>query len=153
MKLWRADKRDFNVGDVITSANEFASLNPKGSNEIEQVFEHRRPDGKPNRVGCLYLFENEVVAKQHWSKMADGKLYEVELRDEPILHRGDMRFVDAAFASSDISTIEKCAIDYWEGIETEKPRIEILATRATIVQVISKDQVERRTYLMNWPPP
>ena len=151
MKLYRADKRDFNVGDEVTSANDFTSKNPEGSEEIEKIFEERRPTDKPKRSGPLYLFDNEVVAKKHWSKMADGKLYEVELREEAILHKGDMRFVDEAFAAQDSSSKIKCAVDCWEGKESEKPRMESLVSKAFVTKVISKDQVERRKYLLNWP--
>lgn len=75
MRLYRADKRDFSVGDLITSANEFALKNPNGSEQIEHIFEQQRPHGKPNRIGSLFLFENEIVALKHWSKMANGKIY------------------------------------------------------------------------------
>jgi len=151
MKLYRADKRDFFVGDKITSANEFATKNPEGSSEIEDLFEAERPHGKSPRIGCLYLFEDEIVAKKHWSKMADGKLYEVEIDESSILHRADMRFVDKAFLSTDTSEREVCAKDYWSGVETDTPRIEILVNEATVVNVVSKDQIERRKYLLNWP--
>lgn len=150
MKLYRADKRDFNVGDEIVSANEFTFMNPDGSQEIENIFEQNRPCGKPERSGPLYLFDDEMVAKKHWSKMADGKLYEVEIRQEPILHRGDMRFVDEAFSAQNSTTRNRCAKDYWEGAESGSPRMELLVTRAFVTKVISKDQVERREFLKSW---
>lgn len=151
MKLYRADKRDFDVGDEVTSANEFTSKNPDGSEDIERIFEEQRPPEKPKRSGPLYLFDNEVVAKKHWSKMADGKLYEVELREETILHKGDMRFVDEAFLAEDSLSKIRCATDYWEGKESDKPRMELLVSRAFVIKIISKDQTERRKYLLNWP--
>jgi hypothetical protein len=153
MRLYRVDKRDFYAGDIVNSANEFFSLNPEGSNKVEEIFENNRPYDKPNRIGCLYLFENEVVAKKHWSKMADAKLYEVDFLEELILHRGDMRFVDKAFAVSELADKVQCAKDYWAGVETKTPRIEILVHSAVISRVISKDQAERRKYLLNWPAP
>jgi hypothetical protein len=152
MKLYRADKRDFYVGEVIRSANDFFEKNPDGSKEIEYLFESVRPEKKPNRIGCLFLFENEVAAKKHWSKMTDGNLYEVEVDDYSVLHRADMRLVDKAFSSTNKEQIENCAKEYWNGVETEQPRVEILVKEATVTAIISKDQTERKYYLLNWPP-
>jgi len=152
MRLYRADKRDFYVGDNITTANEFASKNPEGSSGIGNLFDSIKPTEKPSRIGCLFLFEDEIVARKHWSKMTDGKLYEVEIDENSILHRADMRLVDKAFSAIDASERELCAKEYWAGIETEYPRIEILVKEATIVSVLSKNQAERREYLLNWPP-
>lgn len=150
MKWYRADKRDFNVGDEIFSANEFVTLNPEGSKANEDLFELKRPEGKPCRIGCLYLFENEEVARKHWSRMSDGKLYEVELGNEEILHRGDMRFIDEAFILPEIAERELCVTNYWAGIETKNPRVEVLVNKARVTRVISKDQVERLQFLKSW---
>lgn len=152
MKLYRADKRDFNVGDTISTANVFVEKNPEGSLLIEEVFQSAKPKNKLSRIGCLFLFEDEIVAKKHWSKMTDGKLYEVEIDETSVLHRGDMRLIDKAFIATNDSEKQLCAEQYWAGIVTEQPRIEILVKEAIIVGVISKDQVERRKYLLRWPP-
>ena len=149
MKLYRADKRDFNVGDIITSACEFTILNPKGSNQLEELFELYRPESKQERSKCLFLFEDLTVAKKHWSKMTDGKLYEVEVDEESILHRADMQLVDKAFTSKYEDRVE-FAKNYWMGRETAKPKIEILANQAMVTNVISKDQDKRREYLKSW---
>jgi len=151
MILYRADKRDFIVGEIIETAGEFTTQNPEGSEEIENLFESARPNKKPIRSTCLYLFEDLTVAKKHWSKMADGKLYEVEVDEALILHRADMRLVDKAYCTKDEAERNACASEYWSGIETSNPRIEILVENAVVVKIVSKDQNERRKYLVNWP--
>lgn len=85
--------------------------------------------------------------------MADGKLYEVEIEENVILHRGDMRFVDEAYSVAVHSEKKRCAIEYWDGTETQQPRMEILVAKAKIVKILSKNQAERRRYLLNWPAP
>lgn len=150
MQLYRADKRDFNVNDVISTAGEFVSKNPEGSMDIEKIFEAVRPNNKPLRSACLYLFEDLETAKKHWSKMTDGKLYQVDVDDKATLHRADMRLVDKAFCSNEESEKQDCARNYWSGIETENPRIEILVLNATVTGIVSKDQNERINYLRSW---
>ena len=151
MNLFRVDKRDFDVGSVVESANEFVSLNPNESQVIEEIFERMRPQEKPKRDSCLYLFEDLNDARKHWSKMTDGKLYEVTLIEDDILHRGDMELFDKAFISRDnIETVKMCANEYWSGKNTKHPIIEILVIQATISRIISKDQNERIHYLESW---
>ena len=84
--------------------------------------------------------------------MTDGKLYEVRIEDSEVRHRGDMRLVDAAFCCSDLADIEACADRYWNGEMTASPRMELLVQSATVSAILSKDQVERRHFLLNWPP-
>lgn len=150
MLLYRADKRIFNIGEVIQSANEFTTKNPPGSNAIEQLFDTMRPEGKPNRFGCLFLFDDLVHAKKHWSKMTDGKLYVVEICANSILHRGDMQLIDRAYRSGDDGQRQRCAREYWGGTETQGSVIETLVEKATVVDVVSKDQEERKAYLNSW---
>lgn len=150
MKLYRADKRDFNIGDLIVTAGEFTTKNPEGSARIEHIFESVRPENKPTRSNCLYLFEDISVAKKHWSKMTEGKLYEVEIDENLILHRADMRLVDDAFLAEEESEAIKCASNYWEGQETTTSRIEVLVQNATVTNIVSKDQHERGNFLKSW---
>lgn len=151
LTAYRVDKRDFLEGEMIQSANQFPTLNPNGSERVEEVFELIRPALKPKRVGSLFLFEDLVVAKKHWSKMAHSKLYEIQIEASSIRHRGDMRLVDEAFGCTDQICMESCAYQYWSGIERASPRVELLVTLASISRIISKDQNERQRYLLNWP--
>jgi len=82
--------------------------------------------------------------------MANGKLYEIEINESLILHKGDMRFVDNAFMSTDKTERKHSARKYGAEIETDNPLIEILVNDTTIAGVISKDQIERSKYLLSW---
>ena len=115
MKLYRADKRDFEIGNLIVTVGEFMTKNPEGSARIESIFESIRPKNKPTRLNSLYLFEDVSVARKHWSKMTDGKLYEVEIDESLMLHWADMQLVDDGFLAEEENEVIKCAIHYWEG--------------------------------------
>lgn len=47
-EVFRADKRQFQVAEVIYTAGEFAARNPNGI-ELEALFAKSRPEGKPAR--------------------------------------------------------------------------------------------------------
>jgi hypothetical protein len=149
---YRVDRRDFQPGEVIASAKEYLELSPERARRVEELFEQARPENKPRRTESLFLFENLTVAKKHWSKMSDGKLYEMKIAHSAVLHRGDMRLIDIAGDDNDDEKVQSSANQYWSGETTDRPRIEILVATALVTKVISKDQEERRRYLPNWDP-
>lgn len=144
IKAFRADKRRFAVGQAIVTASEFPQRNPSGK-QLEQVFTAAKPEGKPERIGSLFVFENYDDAEWHWAKMADGVLYECEIGGTAILHRGDMKLIDIAgqqlTAGSDPMPH---ANRYWAGEGTGKPCWELLVAGASITKIICDDQKLRR---------
>ena len=74
MLLFRADKMDFEVGDVFTTAGHCFDKFPEKTKLLEQRLEDFRPNDKPRRIDCLFLFESLDLAKRHWSIMEQGKL-------------------------------------------------------------------------------
>ncbi len=149
-KFYRADKRDFAIDDPVASAGEFITKTPSGSQIVERVFEEERPAGYPLRTQ-LYVFENIADAKKHWSKMKGGKLYEVAVEENGILHRGDMALVDEAYVNRDaLESVRDCARRYWRGELTDKPVIEILVECARVCAVVSKDERERVAFFESW---
>lgn len=148
---FRADKRQFETGDVIESAAEFSKLNPPGSQDIESIFERVRPSDKPPRMGSLFLFKDERAARKHWSKMTGGNLYLATVAATCSAHEYDMRLIEEAFnRHADSAAVEAIAIRYWNGDITADPIVEVLVPSATISSVISKDQQERKEYFTNW---
>jgi hypothetical protein len=151
LTFFRADKRDFLVGDVLRSAREFLTKNPSGSMDNEQIFENLRPSNLPPRADCLYVFEHLNDAKKHWSKMSGGKLYKVSVKVSDVLHKGDMAIVDLAFVNrSEPETVETYVHQYWRGESTDKAIIEVLVREALIAEVISKNDQERQAYFKSW---
>jgi len=135
----------------LQSAGEFPALNPAGSGDIEIIFEEKRPSHLPSRFNCIYVFESLTDAKKHWSKMRDGKLYEVTVATSDILHRADMSLVDAAFINrSSPATVETCAQQYWSGQCGTKPVIEFLVKKARVSNALHNSEQERTAYFRSW---
>jgi len=150
-KFFRADKRDFSVGDTVASAGEFLAKNPPASSDIERAFEDKRPKNLPPRAECLYVFEYLEDANKHWSKMTGGKLYEVTVQPGDILHRADMSLVDSAYVSRSVPhEVAACAQRYWSGECGSKPVIEVLVKSAQVSAVISRDEQERKAFFKSW---
>src|SRR5690349_4437444 len=148
MKAYRVDRRTFKSGDTIKTAGEFRDKHPENGKRAEEVLEARRPQGKPVRFDCLMVFENEACARYHWAKMSGSKLYEVEIDVASILHRADMRRVDAiGNGLNDAHAAERLAIQYWSGDMADRPIIEVLLPNATVSAVISESEQERRAQL------
>lgn len=148
---YRADKRDFSVGQTIQTAGQFQQLNPGGADVVEEIFEFNRPIGKPKRRNSLFLFTSGQSAKRHWSKMTGGLLYVVEALETSDTHRGDMILVNSAFNNvGDERAVSDLAKKYWDGFLTEKPVVEVLVADAKVVGVISKHQGEREDFLGSW---
>jgi len=148
MPYYRVDKRDYEVGDRIMTAGEYVRLFTEEQRSIEGFLEESRPPEKPPREGSLFLFEDLGVARKHWSKMKQGKLYEVETPTS-VLHRGDMQLTEHLWKALQAgkSTQDLCA-GYWRGDMTEKPEVEVLVAEAIVRAVISKDDGERHRHLM-----
>lgn len=149
MPYYRVDRRLFKVGDVISSANEYYDKFKGIAKTVEDTLEVTRPKNqKKLRTECLFVFEDEKCAKKHWSKMVDGKLYEVSIEGAITFHRGDMALMDAMKqlleAGSDIT---KLAEDYWREECSAKPEMEILVSSAVVVDVISTSDNERKDHL------
>lgn len=148
--FYRADKRDFAVGNCVVSAGHFRTKNPEGSQLIEDVFEKERPPDLPNR-DSLYVFESLSDAKKHWSKMTDGKLYAVEVDPKDVWHRGDMSFVNDAYKNRDkIDFVHDCAQRYWRGEWSDRPIVEVLVRQAHVTEIISNDESERTAFFRSW---
>ena len=144
---YRADKRSFQRGDMIKTAGEFHDKHPENGRVAEGLLEARRPVGKPTRRECLMVFETQDTARNHWAKMINGKLYEVEIEVARILHRADMRLVDQIGNSlSTPSIAEQLADSYWAGEMTGQPIVEILLPSATVSALISDSEAERKAH-------
>ncbi len=142
--FYRCDKRVFEGGQTITTAGQFMELHPENGKRTEVLLAEAMPAGKPDRAGCLMLFENLACAREHCSKMPRGHLYSVEVDESDILHRGDMHLVDEIdrrIATHD--DVGRLPMDYWEGVLTDAPCIEVLVATGVVVADLLYTQAER----------
>jgi hypothetical protein len=148
MAYFRVDKRDFEVNNTVLTAMEYYEKFQGPAKEVEDVLERYRPGNKPKRRSCLFVFENEVCAKKHWSKMNQGKLYSVHVDESQILHKGDMALMDEMRqALQNGQDLEPLATRYWAGGLSFRPEIEVLVPSAIVTAVLSKSEQERVEHL------
>jgi hypothetical protein len=146
--MFRADKRDFAVGEHISTASDYYDKFLPETKAIEDQLEGFRPEGKPKRRESLFLFPSLDAAKKHWSIMNDGKLYKVQIGDDQILHRADMHWLDViANQIRNGEPTEESYAKYWSSEMTSNVCVEVLVASAIVVEVISKDQDERKAFL------
>lgn len=136
MKLYRVDKRLYNVGrEILPDTNYRQALN----NEDKEILE-RKLDEKsciPTRQECLFLFNSLYHALIFFSKYG-GYIYEVA--PEEVFFRGDMNKLDnildaLRFCGED--GIDSFVNEYWKGkTHTFSPCYEYLSTKAKVIKLI-----------------
>lgn len=149
MTYYRIDRRLFKVGDEIATASEYYGKFADIAKEVEDVLEASRPMTKRRRPECLFLFEDENCARKHWSKMTNGKLYEVSIGSAEVLHRGDMAQMDVMKRASESGQdISEVADAYWRGEHSPSPEIGIMVSSAVVTRVLSTSDAERKEHLV-----
>ena len=137
MKLYRVDKRLYNVGDeILPGTNYTQALN----NEDKEILE-RKLDEKScmprTRKECLFLFNSLYHALIFFSKYG-GYFYEVEPDNE--FFRGDMKKLDnildaLRFCGED--GIDSFVNEYWkDGTHTFSPCYEVLRNKAKVIKCV-----------------
>lgn len=150
MTYYRVDKRKFVVGQRIETAGQYYAKFTDIAKAIEDSLENNRPQSKPIRTSCLFLFCDEKCAKKHWSKMSEGKLYSVDVDEDSVLHTGDMALMDQMKSLYEQQEgIIELARDYWSGKFSTNPEVEVLVQSALVLNVISDCDTERKAYLKN----
>ena len=146
MEGYRVDRRDFSKGDTIASHGKFMSELTTKKKKVEEVLESKRPGGKLSRKNGLFIFESKEPALKHWLKMEKGKLYQVYFDDYS--HRGDMAKTEEIYKSLDEADyMEDLAEDYWNELMSSDAEVELIVDSAEVVEIISKDEEERRDEL------
>ncbi len=119
----------------------------KGIKAEETLEDRRRPPDKPTRPSAFYIFEDEDCAKWYWAKTKvktpDARLYRVKKVGE-ILHRGDMKLVDAIGETNDPAERKQHADDYWASVIGDKACVEVLVESATIIDEIVLTEKDRK---------
>lgn len=80
--------------------------------------------------------------------MTGGKLYQVEIDEDSVLHRGDMALMDRMKALvEEGKDVKELAAAYWAGEESTNPEIEIMVEYAVVEKVLSTSDSERLGHL------
>ena len=90
MKCFRADQRIFRVhDDVDPSGDHLDELQPNVK-AVELLIRKAMPNGHAIRGESLHVFVSQEVALRYWFFKAGRHLYELEVEESDILHKGDM---------------------------------------------------------------
>ncbi len=116
----------------------YANLGERAN--IEEIFERRRPDGKPTRINARFVFSDLETAKSWLSTKPKHHLCEILVEEADILHVGDWKWLQQALEKGDI---ENCADKYWQGSNTDKPVVEWIIKRGVIKSEIKVEARER----------
>lgn len=80
---------------------------------------------KPSRLESVYLFDNIGLAVQYKKVQGSKYLYGVEVDNKAIIHRADMRFIDAT-ARKSVKEIHEFADYFFKGDSSNHPFYEVL---------------------------
>lgn len=140
MLLYRVDKRDFAVEEIISHDN---GLYQDGFNEdkrqLEEWLDRVRPTSIPSRSNILFLFINLSDALSFWARYG-GNVYQVRVQGA-IYHRADMNkldnLLDIIRFSEDQDLYQAAANEYWKaGTHTFGPSYEILCESAEVMGIL-----------------
>lgn len=144
MKVFRIDNRPFEVNGVITPQNQYQGVLDQNRALIEELLEAHRPVGKPRRNEILMVFQHFDNAKDHWTIQTNSKFYRAEIQEVDIIHIGDYNKVEELWANcNNPERALQIAIEYWDGIMTDNPKVEIFVAAAPVTHVLSNSERER----------
>lgn len=127
-------------GDEVPKSDIFFEEIDEERRDIEEVFEDLRSEGDdPPRKGRRFVFEDLDGAKSFLIRKKSERLFEVEVSQDAILHRGDWNWLNRAMENDP----ESCARSYWSGEPTENPIWEWIVSKAFVVREIEVDSKER----------
>jgi len=138
MKLYRVDKRLYNVGDEILPDTNYPQALNNEDKEIERKLDEKRTI-KKTRKEYLFLFNSLYHALIFFSKYG-GNIYEVEIERDKPLFRGDMNKLDNildALRFCGKNGIDSFVNEYWKaGTHTFSPCYEYLCNKAKVIKYI-----------------
>lgn len=142
MMVYRYDSASYAESDIMRSRGNSFDMLTDDQKIVEIAIRAAVCGGADIRGNSLYTWENEGLAKRLWRLSGKPYLYELEVEDSDIRHRGDLNFYTEALeaireGNSPSEAIEK----YWSG-ETSvapwtEPRIELLASQARVRRRLS----------------
>ncbi|MCH7962371.1 MAG: hypothetical protein IH852_00360 [Bacteroidetes bacterium] len=146
---YRVNFPELEIGDPITSSEHFYSHLNEEREEVEEVFEERRPSSKPSRINAIFAFEDESTAKS-WMAIKHGHhLYRISVDEDDILHIGDWKWLEIARNGN----VKDCADKYWASENSDNPLIEWIIREGINEAEIEISGLDRRRLLeerWNW---
>lgn len=145
MCVYRVDARIYNVGDTITSADQYENKLEAEQAELENLLNQLRPNGIPSRGECLFLFLELAGALRFFARYG-GNIYKV--RPNTFYFRGDMNLLDNAldmFRFTGDEGLRTAVVNkYWQdGSHTFSPCYELLVNSAIVEAIIVNGEQQK----------
>jgi hypothetical protein len=151
--LYRVDRRDFRPGDDIPPAGDHLPRMKGAFVEAEKLLRSASPTMKEQRANGIYAFEQYRAACINYLGTRDGKLYEIEVNPDDVLHKADMKIVnDIAASANDASQQTLLVNAYLNGETRNSDWVELIVSKATARRMLygprEKLEVKRQIELM-----
>lgn len=143
MLVYRYDDECHAPGEYIkTRGNSFNTLTDR-QKVVELAVRSRLPAGIQIRSESLYTWLSETLARRLWPRSDKKYLYELEVDERDIQHRGDLNWYSAAVdavkaGKSPYDAIEKYCNGEESGPPYTEPRIELLVVRAKVIRKLKQ---------------
>lgn len=142
---YRTDAVDFQEGQILLPRGDHKDTLHTTLHEAEKLIREARADGAEIRSNCIYAWESAEMAESNWRIEKGKHLYELEICEADVLHRGNAVHV-SNLRDANESLKVALAKRYWEEPGQEK-YVELLVRRARVLRKL-KDKSDPRTPLV-----
>lgn len=139
MRAYHYSNREHKPGDIITAGRDSLTTFKGHKKQFEEALRAGHPDGLKIRSKALYSWESAEFVPSIWDHIPYKYYYEVEIDETDIVHRSNLNhYNDGIDAAAKGQPLVKMVQDYWNNAPSRDPkcRIEILATKATVVALL-----------------
>lgn len=159
---YRVDKRDVADGDELPAEGNYQSEFDNIGKQAEAILEGVRVSefpSKPARADSVFVTNDLPCAEWYWRTHDKRYLYEVDVDEDAIKHRGDMNWVDAIgdelkramTTKPDDARCRELARKYWNEEMSDRPCPEFLLDSVK-VQTRVKDLSDLKGYVRSHVP-
>ena len=139
MRAYHYSNRLHQPCDIITAGRDSLTTFTGSKKIFEEALRAGHPAGSKIRAEALYAWESPDFVPPIWHKIPYKYYYEVEIDEADICHRSNLNhYNDGIDAVGNGQSLDKIVEDYWNNAQSSDPksRIEILATKATVIAVL-----------------
>jgi hypothetical protein len=138
MRVYRYDDQEFADGQMIESRGDSFGTLTDHQKVVEIAIRAALPNGAIVRGNSLYTWADEQLAKRLWPPSKKRYLYELEIDEADIRHKGDLNYYsEAVSAAKSGAPIEDAVSKYCAGENAgapyTEPRVEILVSKAKVL--------------------
>lgn len=139
MLVYRYDDECYNLGKCIRARGDPFNTLTDDQKVVELAVRSALPAGVKIRSESLYTWSSEMLARRLWRLSKKKYLYELELDERDIRHKGDLNWYSAAVdaikaGKSPHDAVKKYCNGEESGPPYTEPRIELLVSQARMIR-------------------